>query len=86
MDGDTRTCELDKKKTFTRRADLTLWGAIRRDMSWKKIRIYEQAFVIAYNRLVKRSLASGGSKSLALLVTKVNFLPGSIFPSDFSTS
>ncbi|KAI2505475.1 hypothetical protein MHU86_8998 [Fragilaria crotonensis] len=87
MDSTTlSTRELDKTKTFTRPADLTLWGARQRDVSSKKILIYEEAFVVAYNRLAKRSVSKGGRKSLALAVTNVKFVPGSIFPSDFSTS
>lgn len=82
--GTPSSRELDKKKKFTRRADLTLWGARQSDVSSKKIRIYKEAFVVAYNRLVKRSVSKGGRKSLALAVTNIKFVPDSISPSDFS--
>ncbi|KAI2505473.1 hypothetical protein MHU86_8996 [Fragilaria crotonensis] len=82
--GTPTSRELDKNKKFTRRADLTLWGARQSDVSSKKILIYKEAFVVAYNQSVKRSLSRGGRKSLALRVTNIKFVPDSISPSDFS--
>jgi hypothetical protein len=74
------------KKTFARRAKLTLLGAKERDLTSRKIRIYGKSFVIAYNRLVKQSSSKKGSKDEASRVTKVKFIPDSISPSDFSGS
>ena len=67
-------------KSYERRAVMTLGGAKTSDVSDRKILVYEETFIIAYNRLVKKSLKEGGNKLLALSITNINFIPGSFSP------